>query len=76
MQFGKIARFRHGGDHAGAGVALRPLIVRNETFDKSAAGHGDIYSYGVQFVDLDPVHYTMLQNMTYEALLADRMKIV
>ncbi len=51
-------------------------IVRNETFDKSAAGHGDIYSYGVQFVDLDPVHYTMLQNMTYEALLADRMKIV
>ena len=32
--------------------------------------------FGVQFVDLDPVHYTMLQNLTYEALIADRQKIV
>jgi len=51
-------------------------IVRNLTIDKSAASRREIYSYGVQFLDLDPVHYTMLQNMTYEALLADRMKIV
>ncbi|MBQ5938956.1 MULTISPECIES: flagellar brake protein [unclassified Massilia] len=51
-------------------------IVRNVTIDKSAASRGEIYSYGVQFLDLDPVHFTMLQNMTYEALLADRMKIV
>ena len=51
-------------------------IVRNLTIDKSAASRREIYSYGVQFLDLDPVHFTMLQNMTYEALLADRMKIV
>ncbi len=40
------------------------------------AGDGEVFTYGVQFIDLDPVHYTLLQNMTYEALLADRQKIV
>lgn len=40
------------------------------------AGEAEVFTYGVQFVDLDPVHYTLLQNMTYEALLADRQKIV
>jgi hypothetical protein len=25
---------------------------------------------------LNPAHYTLLQNLTYEALLADRQKIV
>jgi c-di-GMP-binding flagellar brake protein YcgR len=51
-------------------------MVRNVTTEKSPDGLGDVYCYGVQFIDLDPVHYTLLQNMTYEALLADRMKIV
>jgi c-di-GMP-binding flagellar brake protein YcgR len=51
-------------------------MVRNVTSEKPAPDLPEIYSYGVQFVDLDPVHYTMIQNMTYEALLADRMKIV
>jgi c-di-GMP-binding flagellar brake protein YcgR len=51
-------------------------MIRNVSADKAPDGPGDIYCYGVQFVDLDPVHYTLLQNMTYEALLADRMKIV
>ncbi|MEH6436914.1 flagellar brake protein [Massilia sp. DD77] len=51
-------------------------LVRNATIDESAAGQGEIYRYGVQFLDLDPMHATVLQNMTYEALLADRMKIV
>jgi len=41
-----------------------------------AADNSDLYTYGMQFVDLDPGHYTLLQNMTYEALLADRQKIV
>ncbi|MGZ5198866.1 MAG: flagellar brake protein [Telluria sp.] len=50
--------------------------VRNITEEKSAAGDARVHSHGVQFVDLDPVHYTLLQNMTYEALLADRAKIV
>lgn len=50
--------------------------VRNMTVSRPAPDKPDVYSYGVQFVDLDPVHYTLLQNMTYEALLADRFKIV
>ncbi|MFC3459818.1 flagellar brake protein [Massilia haematophila] len=40
------------------------------------AGDGEVFTYGVQFIELDPGHYTLLQNMTYEALLADRQKIV
>jgi c-di-GMP-binding flagellar brake protein YcgR len=36
----------------------------------------EYFAYGVQFLDLEPVHYTMLQNLTYEVLLADRQNIV
>lgn len=50
--------------------------IRNLAVGKPADGRAEMYSYGVQFIDLDPVHYTLLQNMTYEALLADRGKIV
>jgi c-di-GMP-binding flagellar brake protein YcgR len=50
--------------------------IRNMTVARPAPDKPDVYSYGVQFIDLDPVHYTLLQNMTYEALLADRLKIV
>lgn len=50
--------------------------IRNLAVGKPADGQAEMYSYGVQFIDLDPVHYTLLQNMTYEALLADRGKIV
>ncbi len=50
--------------------------IRNMTVARPAPDKPDVYSYGVQFVDLDAVHYTLLQNMTYEALLADRLKIV
>jgi hypothetical protein len=39
-------------------------------------GQEEVFAYGVQFTSLDPVHFTMLQNLTYEALLADRQKIV
>jgi c-di-GMP-binding flagellar brake protein YcgR len=49
--------------------------IRNVNVAK-AADDSDLYTYGMQFVDLDPGHYTLLQNMTYEALLADRQKIV
>lgn len=51
-------------------------LVRNVTVGESGNGQRPIHIHGVQFVDLDPVHYTMLQNLTYEALLADRSKIV
>ena len=50
--------------------------IKNLAVGKPVAGQTEMYSYGVQFIDLDPVHYTLLQNMTYEALLADRGKIV
>jgi c-di-GMP-binding flagellar brake protein YcgR len=36
----------------------------------------ELFAYGVQFLDLDQVHHTMLQNLTYEVLLADRQNIV
>ncbi|WP_307732456.1 flagellar brake protein [Massilia sp. MB5] len=52
-------------------------LIRNMTMLKPASADAEeVFSYGVQFVDLDPVHYTMLQNLTYEALIADRQKIV
>ena len=40
------------------------------------AGDGESFTYGLQFTALEAGHYTLLQNMTYEALLADRQKIV
>lgn len=36
----------------------------------------ETFAYGVQFLDLDQVHHTMLQNLTYEVLLSDRQNIV
>lgn len=49
--------------------------IRNVNVTK-APDDSDLFTYGMQFIDLDPGHYTLLQNMTYEALLADRQKIV
>jgi len=51
-------------------------LVRNVSVAASPSGTEEVFSYGVQFSNLDPVHFTMLQNLTYEALLADRQKIV
>ena len=50
--------------------------IRNVNVVKPSAEQFEVFTYGVQFVDLDPGHYTLLQNMTYEALIADRQKIV
>lgn len=36
----------------------------------------DRFAYGVQFIELDPNYYMLLQNLIYETLLADRQKIV
>ena len=60
-------------DNQAVQVATRAAI-RNVNVVQ--AGDGELFTYGLQFVALDPVHYTLLQNMTYEALLADRQKIV
>jgi hypothetical protein len=53
-----------------------PAAVRNISALSDGTEQAEGFAYGVQFVDLDPVHYTLLQNLTYEALLADRQKIV
>lgn len=50
--------------------------IKNVNVSKTAVQQFDVFTYGMQFIDLDPGHYTLLQNMTYEALLADRNKIV
>jgi len=50
--------------------------VRNISALSGAPEQAEGFAYGVQFVNLNPVHYTLLQNLTYEALLADRQKIV
>ncbi|WP_395405092.1 flagellar brake protein [Pseudoduganella sp. UC29_106] len=51
-------------------------LVRNVSVAAGPNGQDEVFAYGVQFTSLDPVHFTMLQNLTYEALLADRQKIV
>jgi c-di-GMP-binding flagellar brake protein YcgR len=56
--------------HLSARAAIRNVNVTK------AADESDVFTYGMQFIELDPTHYTLLQNMTYEALLADRQKIV
>lgn len=54
-----------------------PALVRNASVVQSQKADGrDVFSYGVQFTSLDPAHFTLLQNLTYEAMLADRQKIV
>jgi c-di-GMP-binding flagellar brake protein YcgR len=50
--------------------------VRNVNTQRGESDGGEIFAYGVQFLDLNPVHHTMLQNLTYEVLLTDRQNIV
>lgn len=53
------------------------VSIRNANMRKATSAEMlDTYMYGVQFVDLDPTHQIMLQNLTYEALIGDRQKIV
>jgi c-di-GMP-binding flagellar brake protein YcgR len=56
-------------------VRTRAAIRNVNALQPTSEQHA-VFTYGVQFIDLDPVHYTLLQNLTYEALLADRQKIV
>ncbi|MFS2022879.1 flagellar brake domain-containing protein [Massilia sp. CT11-137] len=50
--------------------------VRNISALTGGAEQAEGFAYGVQFISLNPAHYTLVQNLTYEALLADRQKIV
>lgn len=51
-------------------------MVRNVNALRREGDGTEFFAYGVEFLALDPVHYTMLQNLTYEVLLADRQNIV
>jgi hypothetical protein len=50
--------------------------IKNVNVLKPSSDRLEVFTYGVQFVNLDSGHHTLLQNMTYEALIADRQKIV
>lgn len=50
--------------------------IKNVNVLKPSPDRFEVFTYGVQFIGLDPNHYTLLQNMTYEAMIADRQKIV
>ena len=60
-------------------IATRARIQNVSTGKSTSAivgGQDDVYTYGLQFVDLESAHYTLLQNLIYEALITDRQKIV
>lgn len=50
--------------------------IRNMNVTTPAAEQPEVFTYGMQFVGLDPAYYMLLQNLTYEALLEARQKIV
>lgn len=54
--------------------------IQNVSVGKPASANGagldEVHTYGVQFIDLEAIHYTLLQNLIYEALISDRQKIV
>lgn len=50
--------------------------IRNMNVSSAHGAQPEVFTYGMQFVDLDPSHYMVLQNLTYEALLEARQKIV
>lgn len=51
--------------------------IQNMNADNSAPDEQtETFTYGLQFIDLDPMHQVMLQNLTYEAFIDDRTRIV
>ncbi len=52
------------------------VSIKNVNVVKASPDAPEVYTYGLQFIDLEQAHYALLQNMTYEALIADRQKIV
>ncbi len=50
--------------------------IRNMNVSPTVGAQSEVFTYGMQFVGLDPAHYMLLQNLTYEALLEARQKIV
>jgi c-di-GMP-binding flagellar brake protein YcgR len=57
-------------------IVTTKASIKNVNTVKNPDTGVELTTYGVAFVDLEPVHHALLQNMTYEALIADRQKIV
>lgn len=55
---------------------ITKATIKNVNVLKPSSDRLEVFTYGVQFVNLDSSHHLLLQNMTYEALIADRQKIV
>jgi hypothetical protein len=55
---------------------LSAKVNQNASAGEAACPRPEVFTYAVQFIDLDPVHHTMLQCLTYEAWIGDRQKIV
>lgn len=51
-------------------------LVRNTASSTRPHDQAAVHSYGVEFIDVDVMQFTLLQNLTYEALLTDRTRIV
>ena len=71
LQFGLAAL--QGGPEV---QVVTQATIRNVNVSPTAGAQPEVFTYGMQFVDLDPAHYMLLQNLTYEALLEARQKIV
>jgi c-di-GMP-binding flagellar brake protein YcgR len=54
----------------------QPVHVRAQVTIRNVNEAQDSFAYGVEFIDLEPTYYMLLQNLTYEVLLADRQNIV
>jgi c-di-GMP-binding flagellar brake protein YcgR len=54
----------------------QPVQVRARVLIRNVNPVQEAFAYGVEFIELEPTYYMLLQNLTYEALLADRQKIV
>lgn len=50
--------------------------IRNVHRRPAPDGQAELFMYGVEFTELDPTQQIVLQNLTYEALIGDRQKLV
>lgn len=49
--------------------------TRNMNAVRLASDAAEVFTCGVQFADLAPIHYALLQNTSYETPIADLQKI-
>jgi len=67
------------GSHPGGGeikISTKAVIRNIDKRPADASDASPLHLYGVQFVELTPTHQIMLQNLTYQAIIEDRQKIV